>query len=163
MHTVQVSVALAGSSNFVFGFTMWPNGLLFALALLLGGLWLLIQFGADRRRASAFDDRDAMAFDDWYERFYANKHDAPDKTFVRATMNAFGTAFGVVPTRLRPRDRISHELRLQCKLGLDDAWDALDALLANRFDESFEWSREWLTIDDVIRGLARQYEEARTR
>jgi hypothetical protein len=137
---------------------MIPYGALLAVAVSAGLLWLFLQYRAERQRASLFDSRDAPDFDAWYERYYANESNPPNKAFVEKTLDAFGDAFGIEPTRFRPSDRIEGELRLKGVMSLDDAWETVDALLAGRFDRSFDWSEEWRTLDNVIRGLAIQWQ-----
>jgi hypothetical protein len=127
-----------------------------ALSLLAALLWLFLQHQSEMQRAASFNFRDALDFNEWYGRYYGNEPNPPDKLFVEKALSAFGEAFGIEPTRFRPDDRITHELQLQGKLTLDDAWEIFDALLPGIFGKAFEWSTDWRTLDDVIRGLAEQ-------
>lgn len=140
----------------MFAFSLWPHGALLATGVVVGLLWLVLQVRADHQRTARFATRDAPAFDVWFEQHYGPSAGDLDKRTIHAILDTFGEAFGVSPTRLQPEDRLEVELRLNGNLSLDDVWETLDALLASRFGRSFQWSKKWRSVDDVIRGLAEQ-------
>jgi hypothetical protein len=133
---------------------MWAAGAFFGVVL-LGALWLLLQYLSDRSRAGRFKARNAPTFDQWYEQYYGEAKNLC-KSNVERVVRVFGEALGVEPTRLMPSDRLIDEYSINHPLVLDDVWDVVDAMLSHEFRRDIKWRSEWATLDDVIRGVCTQ-------
>ena len=135
---------------------MSPFFVLLTVAIGVVVLLVVLQRKAEKQRLARFEKRGTRSFDQWYEQYYESESDPIDKLTVRLVLEAFGEAFDVEPTRLRPSDRLVEELSLDIPGALDDAWDVVDAILAHKLNMSVKWDARWQKLDDVIHGIIEQ-------
>jgi len=132
---------------------------------------LLLTLGmitARMRRKARLSRREALSLDVWIARFYS-KTDVSPKA-VEITLNAFGEAYGIEPTRLRPTDRIDDDLRDSlCGLFPDSELDVVEVFIESAMrDEGVEvdWASSLsrcATVDAIIRALSLQLGTVRER
>ena len=126
---------------------VWP--------VLLIILLVLANFVAERSRerlSRNLRKRAAIAFDEWYDRYYGDPIRYP-KEHVAKILGQFATEWKIQPTHLRPDDRFVDLTGLPKKGKFidDDCWGEIELIV-----EDFLIDTSWDTLDDLIRGTSAQ-------
>lgn len=103
-----------------------------------------------RRRQKVLASRIPTTLGDW------GLSSAHDKKF--AVLKMFADDLGVEWNQLHPKDQLHGILQLKGPLLIDEDISEDFADAANDAFEKIEWNRNWETISDAVRGVAKQIE-----
>jgi len=125
-----------------------------------------ILYAAKRQLRRRFLAREAMAFEQWFERHYPADEVSPEVARTILGLVAKGIGGGVQPVQVLPTDRLEDFVHRLCGAAIDSGI-LLDSPLEclGEDGELGEWFEErtgrpleidpaWSTIDEVIRGVS---------
>ena len=120
--------------------------------IILAGFLAMFQVRAEAARSREFRKcRLAPTFRDWV-RSQNLSCDESCYAKLELLLQVIGECYNVPPTSICVSDRFFHELGVNSSLTLgDDSFDSLQ----ERVEESFnmKWSREWLSVADLIKAV----------